>query len=87
MTFEVSLRARILADLMERRRLMIETKAIKARLKQIAADKAALATRTIAERHGVAPRLVNHLANAMQWGEHEKPPQCILPAYDAYYDR
>jgi hypothetical protein len=69
-SFEVSLRARILADLKERRRLLDEARAVRCRLGVIAAQRRSYAAKAIAERHSVKLRQVNAIAGSICWGVH-----------------
>lgn len=70
MSFEVSLRARILADLKERRRLLDEARIVRSRLDEIAAQRRSYAAKAIAERHSVKLRQVNAIAGSICWGIH-----------------
>ena len=75
MSFEVSLRARILADLKERRRLLDEARAVRSHLDEIAAQRRSYAAKAIAERHSVKLRQVNAIAGSTCWESdhtHEK---------------
>jgi hypothetical protein len=62
MTFEVSLRARILADLMERRRILAEAKELRHRLRILTAQRRSFAAHRIALRYQANLRQVNALA-------------------------
>jgi len=66
-TFEVSLRARILADLLERRRILAEAKFTRAKLHHLAEQRRAFATRVIAERYQAKVRQVNAIAASICW--------------------
>lgn len=70
MSFEVSVRARILADLKERRRLLDEARAVRNRLAMLAELRRSYATKAIAERHQVKLRQVNAIAGSICWGIH-----------------
>lgn len=70
MNFEVSTRARILADLKERRRLLDEARAVRDRLATLAAQRRAFAAKAIAERHQVKLRQVNAIAGSICWEIH-----------------
>jgi hypothetical protein len=70
MTFEVSQRARILADLKERRRLLDEARAVRRRLAMLAELRRSYAAKAIAERHRVKLRTVNAIAGSICWGIH-----------------
>lgn len=62
MNFEVSLRARILADLLERRRILSEAKALRNQLRALKSLRRAYAADVIAERHRTKVRRVNAIA-------------------------
>jgi hypothetical protein len=62
MTFEVSLRARILADLLERRRILAEAKRLRGQLRGLAIRRREFAAHVIAIRYQAKIRQVNALA-------------------------
>lgn len=67
MNFEVSLRARILADLLERRRILSEAKALRNQLRALKSLRRAYAADVIAGRHGTKVRRVNAIAASVCW--------------------
>lgn len=70
MSFEVSLRARILADLLERRRIRVEAQALRKQLKALTDLRRAYAADVIAERHQTKVRRVNAIAASVCWEIH-----------------
>lgn len=62
MNFEVSLRARILADLLERRRILAESKLLRNQLRALKSLRRAYAADVIATRHRTKVRRVNAIA-------------------------
>ncbi len=69
MSFEVSLRARILADLLERRRILMEAKQLRNQLRGLAVRRREFAACAIAERYKAKLRTVNFLAASLD-GDH-----------------
>lgn len=67
MTFEVSLRARILADLLERRRILAEAKELRNRLRALTARRRVFASHMIALRYQAKVRQVNAVAASICW--------------------
>lgn len=67
MNFEVSLRARILADLLERRRILAEAKMLRNQLRALKSLRRAYAADVIAERHRTKVRRVNAIAASVCW--------------------
>jgi hypothetical protein len=66
-TFEVSQRARILADLLERRRILAEAKSLRHRLRVLTAQRRAFAAQVIALRYRAKLRQVNAIAASICW--------------------
>ncbi len=62
MTFEISQRARILADLLERRRIFAEAKQLRHRLRALTIQRRAFAAQVIAQRYQAKLRQVNAIA-------------------------
>lgn len=62
MSFEVSLRARILADLLERRRILAEAKQLRDQLRGLSIRRREFAAHVIAQRYRAKLRQVNALA-------------------------
>lgn len=67
MSFEVSVRARILADLLERRRILAEARALRDQLRALKSLRRAYAADVIAERHSTKVRRVNAIAASVCW--------------------
>lgn len=67
MNFEVSLRARILADLLERRRILAEAKMLRNQLRALKSLRRAYAADVIAMRHQTKVRRVNAIAASVCW--------------------
>jgi hypothetical protein len=62
----ITQRESILEDLLERRRMMAEARALKARLAEIAQLRKVYAAKIIAERHAARLRQVNFLASKLE---------------------
>lgn len=67
MNFKVSLRANILADVLERRRILAEAKSLRAQLKALTELRQQYAADKIAARHQTRVRRVNAIAASICW--------------------
>lgn len=63
-------RAQILADLIERRRILAEAKALRAQLQALIELRRVYAAESIAQRHQITLRRVNTIAASIRWIGH-----------------
>lgn len=70
-TFDLSIKARIKAALLERRRILTEAKYARAKLKRLAEEKRGLSAQAIADRHNTSLRTVNSIASTLRTTQDE----------------
>lgn len=71
MQSKAGLRARIMADLLERHRLLAQAKAVRSKLQQLNVARQSFAAKVIAERHQLPLRRVNAIAASVCWADDE----------------
>jgi hypothetical protein len=81
-SFTPSPRKAVQLDLELRRKIRVESRALKARLAELSQRALHFTDASIAKRHGVSLQTVHSLATRMPWTEDEKPPQGPLRPYD-----